>query len=290
MYYRKYFSGTVDAGTATAIKWKIKGGGVTTTNVSSSSSPTRCNVIGEAIASTLRDCGLDAQYDETYSYVYFDKKNTEFGLYVAYESSYVYLYPGWCATERTDNAILTRSNGAYYSRQSNSSAYVPFITASYLAASDYKFYVTVRGDTEGMFTLYIGSYSTPTAMTTSVLMGTFYRGTDKRNNRKLWGFYMSNQPTTGIYWIYADTLLPVVGASSSTPYEPSAATPVTRLYMINEWVVLTEMYMQYGFIVMDNTYIDPGFNTSGTFYEVDGEMYFCYTPFFVKCITPVETQ
>ena len=99
---------------------------------------------------------------------------------------------------------------------------------------------------------------------------------------------MAAYPSTTVYWVYADTLIGVIDTNTSSPYPPGSMTPAARLTMGDEWVVLIEMYMSTrGYVIVNDTYIDPGFATSGTFYEINGEMYFCYTPYLIKCTTPV---
>lgn len=287
MYYRRYFEGSVEAGTATAIKRALRNKQGESTVSLGTSNPVRNKVIGDALVATLKDCGMtDCYYDETCSYLYFDKTNTDFGIYISYEASYLYMYAGYYS-EKLGNDVISvyTANGM---RQQTSLSQGPFEQASYLLASNYRFYVTVRGDTAGMFTVYIGSYASPSYM--SGLMFTVYRGIDKRNNRKLWGFYMGSNPSTGPLWVYADTICGIAEYASS-PYYPTALTAATKLSMIGEWVVLIEMYMSTaGFVVMENTFIDPGYNSQGQFYEIDGDIYFCYTPYLVKCVTSVSTE
>ena len=276
MNYRKYFEGTVAAATATT-QYRPKTGraGKSTEYVGTSVNMKRAKVLGDAIVSTLRDCGLDAYYDEEYGYVYLDKEKSDVGFFISPQSSYIYLYGGFYGiSSGVENIAYTTNSGG------STNASQPFANSGYLTESAYRFYVTVKGDPQGAFSIGIGTYSSPASMSTWM---TFYRGVDKRNDKELWGFIFGSQFSNKIYWIYADNIKPI--NDSISQYES-----VTALSMMDQWVVLMEMYMKYGFIVMKNVYIDPGFGYTDQFYEIDGEVYYLYTPFLVKCTTPVSTE
>lgn len=277
MYYRKYFEGAVEAGTATTVYKAFRDKqGASSTTLSTTSNAKRNKVLGDAIVSTLKDCGLTgAYYDETCSYVYFDYQNSDFGLYVLIDNTNIKIFAGYYASTLTTEVIQTATSNGFTAASTST----PFEQSSYLLASNYKFYVTVKGDTDGGFVLSIGSYSSPAATT---INASIYKGVDKRSNKDLWGFYLNAQFGTSIFWLYVDSLIGVIGTTM-----PSTFTPAAKLTMNNEWVVLIEMYMTVGYVVMKNCYLDPGFSSNNTFYEIDGDIYYCSTPYLFKCVTPV---
>lgn len=293
MYYSRYFEGNVGADSYTDIYApSVTDKTLTTAEVSGCGIKLRMSVIGDAIADTLKDCGLDAKYNVDAGYLYLDYDNSNIGFYIIPYGS------GNSGLKFNEGFNNSSSSGIYgYNTQSGGNGityswrYSPFKTDTYNTAIDYKFCVTVRGDTKNMFTIYLGQYSNPTALTSTI--GTFYFGKDKSDDSDLFGYYMGANPGSNVHWIYVSNLLPAVydGSSKTSPLLLVAATKLTMpsiQYNDKVYVVLIEQYMtNAAFIAMDDVYIDPGFNDSGQFYEIDGETYFCYTPYFIKCTTEV---
>ena len=277
MYYRKNYNGNVEAATASSVPYaKLNKGGAYTSNFRSSVNKLRSKVIGDAIADTLQDCGLDARFDATSCYLYLDYENTDAGFYITYESSYLYCCAGYAALGYINASTSTAS--LYKSFSVNNTSTSPFAQTSYLVASAYNFYVTVRGDTAGVFTIYIGSYSTPTSI--SNIYNSFLKGEDKRDNSKLWGYKMGNLPiaTDGIAWVKKSDLTVLLTGS----------TPADSLTASGEWIVFIEAYMKNcAYITVDNSYLTQSGLTSNTFYEIDGNIYFNQGAFLTKCVTPV---
>lgn len=279
MFYKKYFEGTVEAGAGTTINYALRNKAGKGTGSVGTANPKRNKVIGDAIVSTLRDCGLNAYYDETCSYVYLDYNNSDEGFYVmCTSSSVVQVLMGYYPSTATNEMIMCTSMTGMYAQMP--SGYTPFETASYTAASNYKFYVTIKGDTAGSFVMYVGQYTNPSNTGLGI---TIHRATDKRYGKGVWGFYFSSPFSTSIFWEYEESLIGVIETSS----RPNSMTVPSRLTMLDQWVSLIEDYAMYGFIVFNNTYIDPGFATTDKYYEIDGDVYYCYTPYLVKCVTEI---
>ena len=290
MYYSRYFEGHVEETTASKIIYPLREGkGSSTTQFSYNTNKLKNAVIGNAIASTLRDCGLDARYVADNGYLYFDYENSNIGIFInSYASSTYYgqiaVNCGYGKTtyDYIYGAGLIAGSGVFisyindvFSLSNNSS------TANYLKATDYRFCVTIIGDTSSMFSIYLGVYSDPTALTYSI--GKFLFGKDKRDDSDVFGFYIGESSKPWVNLISKDTLLLMDGTDDISYY-----TPASRLTLVDNNVVLIEQYFPtLPYIAMDNVFIDPGFNTSNKFYEIDGEIYMCSTPHFIKCTTPV---
>lgn len=279
MYYQKYFEGSVTADSGYTVQYcPVPGTKQASSQVAGNSGGGvlgKLTVVGNAIASTLADCGMDARYVPATGYLYFDYANSDIGMFLT--------SGGTTTTARNQFTIYDGYNSGSYIAQMESRSITDMFNATGLVAADYKFCVTIRGDITSMFTIYVGKYSTPTSITN--IVGTFYFGVDKRNDNALFGSYQG-APTTYIIWRKVSDLTSIIDTTSSSTMR---RTPATKLTMIDQNIVLIEQYMtNAGFIAMDDVYIDPGFGTSGEFYEIDGETYFCYTPYFIKCVTDVE--
>ena len=285
MYYSKYFEGSVEADTATTIYAPLlEGKGSSTTTIGTALGTLKASVVGNAIVSTLHDCGLTgARYAAENGYLYLDYDNSNIGFYLgSYSSMAVRASIGFNGNRNSTRLYITGYSDTNSGRYINLS--VMFSDKEMLTAADYKFCVTVRGDTKSMFTIYLGTYSSPTSITN--VLGTFYFGVDKRNDDKVFGCYFNSNPGQ-CYIFNGQTLLPYV-FFSITSEDPGTVSPTSKLTIVDNNVVLIEDYIPtVPFIAFDNIFIDPGFGKSGQFYEIDGEVYFCYTPYFIKCTTPV---
>lgn len=270
MYYSKYFEGSVEAESASMIYCPVAGTKEVSSTQIRSSAKKRLSVLGNAIASTLRDCGLDARYVTDTGYLYFDYENSDIGIFLtAYSNSAAYLgvYPG-----NNNNGVIQQGSYMLANQFNN----VGFSDYSINTEVYYKFCVTVIGDTSSMFTIYIGEYTSPTS--TSNTIGTFFFGKDKRDDSDIFGVQDGRPNTYGAIWLKFSDYTYVVDSSKMPP--------ANKLTIKDNWIVLIEQYIpSAAFIAMDNVYIDPGISSG--FYEIDGDIYFCYSPFFIKCTTEV---
>lgn len=283
MYYSKYFEGSVEASTAATIYAPLYGReGSSSQIISSDAGKLKPSVVGNAIVTTLKECGLTgARYVEDNGYLYFDYENSDIGFYLCWYSTSLAVHVGYKDKNYGHDYIdgYNDTNGDRYDDVS-----VVFNNAGKLTASNYKFCVTVKGDTKSMFTIYLGTYNSPTALH---ILGTFYFGKDKRDDSDVLGCRYGYNPTITFMVLNAVTLLPCV-FFNTTSGTPGTADVATRLSLVDNWIVLIEQYMPtLPFIAFDDIYIDPGFNVYGQFYEIDGEIYYCYTPFMIKCTTEV---
>ena len=272
MYYKKFFTGSVDATTTTNRYYMGLDKIATSTSLGSGHIKNRSDVIGNAIVSTLKDVGYpNAYWDSTSGYVFFDKSNNLGGFYLSVQSSY--LYVNACA--RATSYIGTKTSGSGYLSTSFSGATnSPFSTASTYAGS-YQFYVTVKGEPKGIMFLSIGTYNNPSGETLTFCI---CRGKDKRNNSDTIGFYL--QGSTKISTFY------FANFSTSEEIVETSLISSNRLTMKNQLVVLIPSFMFYGFLFLDNTYFNPGLTTNG-FYKIGDDTYYVDDYWMTKCITAV---
>lgn len=188
MYYSKYFEGSIPAQTSLVGCIHITdegelGSGLVGEN-SNRVNIDATNVIGQALASTLQDCGLDAEYDHIVDgsshsfYLYFDKQNSNFGVYLLF-GYYQNIFLGYrTSTSATniissnqDNVLPGASPGYYYNRSivpyavDSNTNISPFkvsgSASSGKAACNYKFCVTVKGEPTSSLRICIGRYDDP---------------------------------------------------------------------------------------------------------------------------------
>lgn len=271
MYYKKYFSGSVDATTTTNRYYMGLDKIATSTSLSSGHIKNRSDVLGNAIVSTLKDIGYtNAYWDSTSGYVFFDKSNNLAGFYLSVQSSYIYFNACGGTTDTTYITAQTSGTGC----GSLSSGYSPFSTTGTSAAT-YQFYITIKGEPKGMMIMNIGTYSSPSSESNNLYI---CRGKDKRDNSDIIGFNftLSSGGMSAVYF-----------ASYSTAKAIIATTLVTtRLSMSYQLVVLIPSFALYGFVFLDNTYFNPGITTLG-FYKIGDDTYYVDDYWMTKCITTV---
>lgn len=276
MYYRKYFSGSVDATTTTNQYYMGLDKVATGTSRASGHIKNRSDVIGNALVSTFKDIGYpNAYWDSTSGYFFFDKSNALSGIYISVQSSYMYFNIGYRGTNYVTATSTGTSRNNYGGGVNVSNSASPF-NSSGTGATNYAFYVTVKGEPKGMMKVFIGTYSdhsSETAMSFDMCLGK-----DKRNDNAV----------IAVTFVSGDSNYQFVvnDYTSADNYESlSFATQTNRLTMRNEVVVLIPLFFQVGYFVMDNTYINCGINSG--FYEIDGDIYFAGSYFVTKCITEI---
>lgn len=272
MYYRKYFSGSVDATTTTNQYYMGLDKVATGTSRGSGHIKNRSDVIGNAIVATLKDVGYpNAYWDSTSGYLFFDKTNSLAGIYLSVQNGYMYFNAGYKSTYNYIYASGNTTSGSVLARGfSLSTSSNPFSTSNYSAA-DYAFYVTIIGEPKGTFSICIGAYTSHAAEN---LVGTFAVGVDKRDNGKLFGY---NFNTSNIFYTAKYSDLTEIGQDEILGY--------SGLTMKNELVVLIPLFLKIGYAFFDNTYINP--QLAEGFYEIDGDTYLVTRYWITKCITSI---
>lgn len=283
MYYRKYFSGSVDATTTTNQYYMGLDKVATGTSRGSGHIKNRSDVIGNALVSTFRDIGYpNAYWDSTSGYFFFDKTNSLSGIYISVQSTYMYFVAGYTQTGSQYVQSQSNSSSLIYGNSVTVNGYSPFASNG-TGATDYAFYVTIKGEPKGIFMVSIGTYTNHAAESGNIEYFFVCTGKDKRDNSSIIGFNFSRSTVNLFYLIkYSNAEIYMRGEDYSIGFATSSNT----LAMKDETVVLIPMFFNLGFLFLDNTYINPGITTAG-FYEIDGDVYFVNQYYITKCITEV---
>lgn len=276
MYYQKYFSGSVDATTTTTQYYMGLDKIATSTSCRSGHIKNRSDVIGNAIASTLKDVGYpNAYWDSTSGYIFFDKTNSRTGFYLSVQSSTLYISIGFVSSSYQYIATPTSGYG-YAGITWNSYNSSPFYSTGQ-TASDYKFYITIKGEPKGVMSISIGTYNSPSSEYSYLHI---FRGTDKRNNSDVLGFnaYQAKTPHVAIFTKYSD---------ATYIRELNQITDNRTLTLDDEQkIVLIPVFFEYGYIFLNNTFFNPGISTIG-FYKIGNDTYYISSYWMTKCITTV---
>lgn len=277
MYYRKYFSGSVDATTSTNQYYMGLDKIATGTSRGSGHIKNRSDVIGNALVSIFQDIGYpNAYWDSTSGYFFLDKTNSLCGIYISVQSSNMYMSVGYRGTSYITAQANSTSSSNYANGISVSADNTPF-SSSGTSICNYAFYITVKGEPKGVFSVHIGTYNNHSAE--DKLYFHIACGVDKRSNDAT--FCFSLQITSSkISFVILNK------ATAETIVNTNFAMGSNRLSMLNEKVVLIPIFFYYGFLLLDNTYFNPGIITNG-FYEIDGDIYQVDSYYITKCITEV---
>jgi hypothetical protein len=326
MYYRKYFEGTVHAWTDGDLpNWKFRVRGDKTADSERdlqfdsefrSINQYRSNIIGNALASTLRDCGFDAVYSK--GYLYLDYSNSDVGIYVYYMAystggGFITALPGQDNVDENDIVVGSyNSNTQWYS--SNPAGYGIFKNGRN-DESAYRCAITVKGETTGFVRISISSFNNLINEDISGNVLYISRFVDTRNNKNVWGlhrgsgsnsnyeFGSSNYPGQ-ICPIYEDNLLPVYWSKRASgslniyypdgeilPYITTAYNDklLTQEHRSGTIYTLIDIFLNSHspFIKGKNIFIKIGDLTSKQFYDFDGDIYYIENCACTKCVTQV---
>ncbi len=279
MYYKRYFSGSLDSTTTTNQYYMGKDKVATGTQAASGHIKNRSDVIGNALVTTLKAVGFsNAYWDSTAGYLFFDKTNALAGIYISVQASYIYAAAGYVSSSYNYiyHMPFTSSASDYGCGQSVSASSSPFSTNNATACS-YAFYVTIKGEPKGTFSIHLGTYNQHDTETSGLY---FYvcLGKDKRDNSAIIGYNFRKTTT-----VYQFLITNKVNGTLIDTREFGMSN--TTLQLLNETIVLISLFFKYGFIVLDNTYFNPGLSEG--FYTIDGSTYQVCAYYMTKCITSV---
>lgn len=290
MNYARHFTASVEAGTAAAHYFLNKDGTVSTTTYGTQSAIVKEQVLGEAIERTLKDCGLsNCKYygmvnNKPVSYMCLDDTSGgKPGFYIKVVNSYIYFMTGYNNGNdfKLCNAVPTSNDQTSYTGVRASKS--PFSTTT-LAANQLDTYIKVTGDTASAFNLYVMQYGTTDTIVASINVMNLV---DKRNNRGILGMYFNRPELDNTAPFYKDNGnqgifdSATIGIFSAFFYN-SQYTPV------NNYIILINQFAeQYPHIWCVDGYPKPSTFTTGSFYEVDGDVYYCGTVSMFKCTTAV---
>lgn len=326
MFYRKYFEGNGDDTTITLVSSNYcllpnsmddRGKSLIDTGyvlVRQKDMPWRLKIITDAITSTLRDCGIDAinyfKYETAEdegipyytNYLYLDYNKSNIGIYFrlhAYSDYINYQYFGRAIGNRTGNPsyanyIDTGNHVSLNGGNYNNYTYYDIDRFEFFESNNsnhYKFYVTIKGEPTGFYSVYIGTYASPDSMNHIFSVYNLY---DPINDADMYGVQVSNTYSNRPIMLYADDL-----GLISIDYNSSTDTPGSTTYTNSSWtdvnaitskenkIILMDAYTNKYAIKMKNSYIKNDSMASDTFYDIDGEIYYVINNSITKCTTQV---
>lgn len=259
MYYRKLFSGTVantsDRRTANAAFGQ-------TGAYSIYSNPT--DVLNQALMEVLTTCGCGCSYEQETGYLWIDG----FPISIYFSSATYYQVRIPFSTNTLVNVSAT--------------TYAPF------SGTAYQFYITVKGDPDGILDVYIGTYSSPATMSTSYSFS-IGKGKDLRNQDRV--FTLSTARNYGMY-VYKKTedgiALPDGMTAPAMLNFGFQLTSNTELNESGNKIVLVSSIAQTGMFALDQCFLGCQALSADYFYDIDGAIYYArdnYT--IVKCTNTV---
>lgn len=183
MYYKRLFTGNSGQSSFSTLKYMGLDGNPSSTNFKTNFRAPECKIVGQAIAQTLKDCGLtDAYYDENTSFLYFRHgkdmsgfqiyNNGNSGIYFNVIKNYRDMY-----FSNPNNPSMS-ATGTGWGTYGNT-----YIDATHIfggsitdASQAYRFKVIVKGDTKTFFRLMLSSYSDDNAEHSIAGIGFFNYG------------------------------------------------------------------------------------------------------------------
>lgn len=250
MYFRKYFEGTVSAYNTTA--------SVLVNGTSSRQTVyiNQTNIINEAIKETLMAAGIDCEYDSTSCSLHVG------GVFVQ---------------------ILAASNAgniAVYRKGISSPMQTSSTSCGICSGSNYKFYVTLKGDPKGILVVTIGYYSKPEDMTYGVAVAKII---DLRDNSRKTGIMLPNN-SYNVY-IYDESGEKLSEIETLNFMNLKANNDLTESGSL---IPLVEIIDTYGFFKIEQCYMGTYGLAKDSFYNIGGEVfYMLYNYYLIKCTTEV---
>lgn len=260
MYYRKLFSGTV-ANTSDRRTANVVFGQTGTTNIYSN----QTDVLNHALMEVLETCGYSCSYEQETGYLRIDG----FPMSIYFPSTTYYQVRIPFST----NTLVNVSTATY----------APF------SGTAYQFYITVKGDPDGILDVYIGTYSSPAAMNSSYSFS-IGKGKDLRNQDII--FTLSTARNYGMY-AYKKTADGIALPEGLTaPVALNFGFQLTYNADLSESgnkVVLVSNIAQTGMFALDQCFLGCQALNADYFYDINGAIYYVrdnYT--IVKCTNTIQ--
>ena len=247
MYYRKYFSGSIESNTAYRLVQNI----VNTANTYDYYNQT--DVVCSAIKSTLEDVEIQCEYDETSRTLVIDGVTIQILVYN--QNGYIGYY----------------ANGITLGQVT----YTPF------SGLNYKFYVTLKGDKDGMLQIFIGYFSIPAAEVYGFVIG---KGTDLKDGQDIRVASGNNISSVGaVYILKNDAILPECKTQITFGQQFTYDSVLTNS---GKEITLVECVALPGRFRLNNCYCGSGGLTVGEFYNIGGDIYYYISKnILVKCVS-----
>lgn len=246
MYYRKYFSGTISSNTDYRATLSIAN------NANQNNYYNQTAVICQAIKSTLEDVGILCEYDA---------------------ETHVFQIGG------ISLQILCMSNSGSIAYSANgisigSQSYSPF------SGTNYKFYVILKGDKDGILQIFIGQYSNPAVESYGFAIG---KGIDLRDGQEIRVVLGGVIVGIGGGYILKDDA--ILAEYKNTVAFGQRISVNNNLNDNGNEVTLVECVAQPGRFKLKNCYFGLSNLTVNEFYNIGGDIYYYISQnILVKCV------
>lgn len=249
MYYRRYFAGTISSNTQYRTTKAISTGANTYNYYN------QTDVLLSAIKQTLEDVGILCEYGDSDGILVIDGSTVQMLVY------------------NSNSAIVINVNGQQCANQT-STGYLPF------SGLNYKFYITLKGDIDGILKICIGFYSNPQQESMGFVLG---KGTDLRDNteiRAVLGGSISN--ISSLYVLKNDKIL------EDYKQYINFGWSIGNIAILNNngaEVTLVECVAQQGRFKLNNCYFGNASLTNDAFYNIGGNIYYVISStILIKCV------
>lgn len=250
MYYRNYFSGTISSNTDYRTIQNIANAGTISNYYN------QTDVVCQAVKRTLDDVGVTCEYDESTAILHIEG----ISLQVVCNGS----------TGTICFSIKELSLGTL------SQSICPFST------KNYKFYVTIKGDKDGILQIFIGQYSNPAAEIYGVVIG---KGIDLRDGEDIqvvYGLSIDTSHCGEFYILKNNILLPEYKKKIPFGYK---FTAINELNENGIEITLIECIAQSGRFKLNNCYFGHASLTVNEFFNIGGDIYYYLSQcILVKCV------
>lgn len=247
MYYRKYFAGTFENATETKSIKKISNN----TNITVYSS--QSHVLCSAIQSTLHDAGITCTYSQEDYCLTIDGVTIQ--IYLSKNGNYYCPYPSIHGLE------MNFLNNSW----------------CHISSSDYKFYIVLKGNIDGLLKIIIGGSIAPASEYYGVVLG---KGLDLKDGTEIrTACTISSNGTGSAFFILKDDKIfedckTAVNFGFSFSKNEAFGTDVT----------LVEAVAQAGRFKLNNCYFGHAALIVDYFYNIGGDIYYCAASnILVKC-------
>lgn len=247
MYYRRYFAGTIASNTAYKTITGIGGG-----NIYNYYNQT--DVLLSAIKQTLEDVGIQCECSEAEAILVIDGVTVQVGCYQSAGGIKISI----------NGKSITDYNGA---------GYIPFSSTSY------RFYITLKGDIDGILQIYIGAHSTPQQESMGIAIG---KGVDLRDGTEI--RVVAAGGITNINSFYVLKNNRILDEYNNTVVFGIQISNIAGLNNNGAEATLVECVAQPGRFKLNNCYFGNATLTANSFYNIGGDIYYVISNFIlVKC-------
>lgn len=263
MYYRRYFEGKIESNTTKNVV--LNSETFVTTQIASLE---KSSVVGNAVAETLKDTGMNSYYDDENFILYFNRDEPGILFFVRNNDSLI------MTALIVDETYVV----AYGNYPSGTSPFNGF---------NYKFYAGLLGEPTALFGYGVGYWTSPKSIWNGSLWGI---GENKKTGEKihLWGYGTISSGNPIFYIRKTDGAI--------EPYAERKQIDFRTLQLLgfDNGVVLKEIFDTTGMYTIDNCYMGCktiSYGTENGFYSINGEEYYSPNKYLiVKCPSKISIR